>query len=123
MDFSEAGILFRMAALHDAAKRIAKTAPESERWNTYQDTWVAYLRWPPRTYGLAITMAKNARNQIWRYGKRHPTGQLDRHIEESRDEHGDKVPRATPKYIVHRSVPIPPPTDLRFKEDDKDGDN
>jgi hypothetical protein len=57
------------AQLDRAARMIAHTAPPDDREDVYQDAWVMFLRWPPRFMGHAVTMARNARNAIWR--KRH----------------------------------------------------
>src|SRR5450759_5426726 len=59
------------------AREVAATAPVWQRWDVYQEGWLRFLRYPPRTFGGAHLMARHARNDLWRGERRHAHTDID----------------------------------------------
>jgi DNA-directed RNA polymerase specialized sigma24 family protein len=58
--------------LHDAARIIAASVAEPhERPDVYQEAWIRFIRYRPRKFGFALTLAAAARDSLWRRRRKH----------------------------------------------------
>jgi len=71
------------------AREVAATAPVWQRWDVYQEGWLRFLRYPPRTFGGAHLMARHARNDLWRGERRHAHTDIDDVPDEALHDGGD----------------------------------
>jgi hypothetical protein len=71
------------------AREVAATAPGWQRWDVYQECWLRFLRYPPRTFGGAHLMSRHARNDLWRSERRHTHTDIDDVPDEALHDGGD----------------------------------